>query len=204
MIGQMGSFARPSAGLGDVLDLYLHGYVSSRALNLAREGAAGLPVTVSATHVDGLVLALTPNNHSYNYRSAVLFGHAELVTDEEEKMYAMELITNAVVPNRWENSRVPPTKAEMTSTGILRMKVQAGSGKIRAGMPGEDRHDLENESVVGRVWTGIVPVWSQMGEPVVGPNNRVDTVPSYLSEFVTDGNSLAKEIAMEQTSKAKA
>lgn len=97
MIGQMGSFARPSADTGDVLDLYLHGYVSSRIVNQARgagsdgeeeEKKKGLPLTAAATHVDGLVLSLTPNSHSYNYRSAVLFGHAELVTDVAEKLWA--------------------------------------------------------------------------------------------------------------------
>ena len=70
MIGQMGSFQRPSADLGEVQDLYLHGYVSSRIMRLSRDpGDAGqekgLPVSVAASHVDGLVLALTPNSHSY-------------------------------------------------------------------------------------------------------------------------------------------
>ena len=98
MIGQMGSFARPSADTRDVLDLYLHGYVSAQVANLARKAGAGgqegdekgtgLPLTVAATHLDGFVLSLTPNSHSYNYRSAVLFGHALLVTNVEEKLWA--------------------------------------------------------------------------------------------------------------------
>jgi uncharacterized protein len=210
MIGQMGSFDRPSASIGDVLDLYLHGYVSSRVLNLARkntdgtadEGAKkGLPITVSATHVDGLILALTPHNHSYNYRSAVLFGHAELVTDDEEKLYAMELITSSVVPNRWANSRLPPTKTEMTSTGVLKVKIHAGSAKIRVGMPGENKFDLEDDSVTSRVWTGVVPVWTQLGEPLVGPANKVAKIPDYISEYIKDENSLAKETALEQAKK---
>ncbi|KAI0125249.1 hypothetical protein BJ170DRAFT_496448 [Xylariales sp. AK1849] len=212
MIGQMGSFSRPSADAGEVLDLYLHGYVSSRLLNLSRDQDAssggraqaretGLPVTVSATHVDGLVLALTPNNHSYNYRSAVLFGHAELVADAAEKLYAMELITNAVVPDRWRNSRVPPTKGEMSSTGLLRVKIVAGSAKIRSGMPGDDKADAENEEVTGRVWTGVVPVWSQMGEPIPSPENKVGSVPAYIGEFVSDGNAWAGEAAVEQATK---
>ncbi|VUC22388.1 unnamed protein product, partial [Clonostachys rosea] len=74
MIGQMGSFDRPSADEGDPLDLYVHGYVSSRLMNLGREGdgeSAGMPVCASATHVDGLVLALSSFSHNYNYRSAV-------------------------------------------------------------------------------------------------------------------------------------
>jgi nitroimidazol reductase NimA-like FMN-containing flavoprotein (pyridoxamine 5'-phosphate oxidase superfamily) len=75
MIGQMGSFTHPSRGLGDPLDCYLHGYVSSRIMNLSRkEGIKGLPVCIAASKVDGLVLTLTPNSHNYNYRSSVLFG----------------------------------------------------------------------------------------------------------------------------------
>ena len=101
MIGQMGSFARPSADTRDVLDLYLHGYVSAQVANLARKAGSaggheggdegtetGLPLTVAATILDGFVLSLTPNSHSYNYRSAVLFGHALLVTNVEEKLWA--------------------------------------------------------------------------------------------------------------------
>lgn len=210
MIGQMASFARPSADVGDVLDLYLHGYVSSRLLNLSRNDSAegvqaeqrGLPVTISATHVDGLVLALTPNNHSYNYRSATLFGHAELVDNVDEKLYAMEVITNGVVPNRWRNSRVPPTKGEMASTGLLRVKIAAGSGKIRSGMPGDEKFDLDNEEVTSKVWTGVVPVWTHMGEPMAGPDNKVARVPGYVAEFVKDSNSWTKELAVEQATKA--
>lgn len=214
MIGQMGSFARPSADVGEVLDLYLHGYISSRMLNFSRNKnnnananstestqQKGLPVTISATHVDGLVLALTPNNHSYNYRSATLFGYAELVDDAEEKLYAMEAITNGVVPDRWRNSRVPPTKGEMASTGLLRVKVAAGSAKIRSGMPGDEKFDLENGEVTGRVWTGVVPVWTAMGEPMAAPDNKVGRVPGYVDEFVKDGNSWARELAVEQANK---
>ncbi|KAH8662020.1 flavin-nucleotide-binding protein [Xylariales sp. PMI_506] len=219
MIGQMGSFERPSAGTGDVLDLYLHGYISSRLLNLSRKGKykkeeeakeeeeevnGGLPVTVTATLVDGLVLALTPNNHSYNYRSATLFGTAALVTDEAEKLWAMELVTDGVVPGRWSRTRVPPTPAEMASTGLLRVRIASGSAKVRSGPPGDDRHDLENPTVAGAVWTGVVPVWSALGEPVPAPSNRVPEVPGYVADFVRQGNAWAREAAEEQTTKPMA
>ena len=62
---------------------------------------SGLALTIAATKVDGIVLSLTPNSHSYNYRSAVLFGHGRLVEEVEEKLWAMELVTNSVVPDRW-------------------------------------------------------------------------------------------------------
>lgn len=133
MISFVGSFSRPSADLGDVLDLYLHGYVSSRLIRLSRgtkyqnestasvsEGSSnpsgsfpassnsqenttqisGLPVSVVASYVDGLVLTTTPNGHVYNYRSAVVFGYASVVEDEEEKLWAMQKTTDSVVPGQ--------------------------------------------------------------------------------------------------------
>jgi nitroimidazol reductase NimA-like FMN-containing flavoprotein (pyridoxamine 5'-phosphate oxidase superfamily) len=82
MIGALGSFEHPSAGIDEPLDCYLHGYVSSRIMNLANKSgeSEGLPVCVCATLFDGLVLSLTPNSHSMNYRSAVLHGFATIVT----------------------------------------------------------------------------------------------------------------------------
>ncbi|KAI0419366.1 hypothetical protein F5X98DRAFT_334881 [Xylaria grammica] len=214
MIGQMGSFARPSSDIGDVLELYLHGYVSSRFINMSRKsnnsndapGAetepSGLPITVGASHIDGLVLALTPNSHSYNYRSAVLFGHAEIVTDVEEKLWAMELITNSVVRDRYRHTRLPPNNAEMQSTSILRVKIAAGSAKIRSGMPSDNKSDLEDAALLDRVWTGVVPVHYTLGDPMPGPYNRLETLPGYLDEFVRESNQDAKDTAVEAATKA--
>ncbi|KAI1190846.1 hypothetical protein F5B17DRAFT_385300 [Nemania serpens] len=213
MIGQMGSFSRPSSDTGDVLELYLHGYVSSRLINLSRKSSSsgesgngtepsGLPVTVGASHLDGLVLALTPNSHSYNYRSAVLFGHAELVTDAEEKLWAMELITNGVVRDRYRHTRVPPNKAEIQSTSVLRVTVAAGSAKMRSGMPSDDKADREDAALLDRVWTGVVPVHYTLGEPVPGPYNRLEAPPAYLDEFVRESNRDARDAAVAAATKA--
>ncbi|KAH6842879.1 hypothetical protein B0I37DRAFT_206018 [Chaetomium sp. MPI-CAGE-AT-0009] len=200
MIGQMGSFSRPSADLGDVLDLYLHGYVSSRIMKTTRSADSqeeGIPMTIAASHLDGLVLALTPNSHSYNYRSAILFGHATLVTDVAEKLYAMELITNSVVPGRWEHTRVPPNAAEMQSTSVLRVRISAGSAKIRTGEPHDERADLEDGALLDRVWTGVVPVYTVRGEPVAGGYNRVGEVPGYLEGWRAEVNKDSEEYARE-------
>ncbi|KAM4062693.1 pyridoxamine 5'-phosphate oxidase domain-containing protein [Hirsutella rhossiliensis] len=193
MIGQMGSFDRPSASLGDPLDVYLHGYVSARIFNTGRAaGSQGMPVCVAASHVDGLVLALSAFNHSYNYRSAVLFGHATIVDDEEEKLFAMQLITDSVVPGRWQNTRLPPTRAEMQSTSILRVKIASGSAKIHEGSAVDDKHDLANEDALNSIWTGVVPVYTAMGSPLPGPHNRVE-LPEYASEFLDQFNQESKE-----------
>ncbi len=194
MIGQMGSFSRPSASLGDTLDCYLHGYVSSRIMNLARSSSSssdagkGLPVCIAASKVDGLVLTLTPNSHNYNYRSAVLFGHANLVESVEEKLWAMELITNSVVPDRWRHTRVPPNAAEMSSTQILRVKIDSGSAKVREGIPNDEKVDLGNEETMGSVWTGVLPLYEQFGEPVPGPYNQVAEVPKHVKTYREEFN----------------
>jgi uncharacterized protein len=184
LIGQMGSFSRPSATISDPLDLYLHGYVSSRLMNVSRSSSSpGLPVCIAASKVDGLVLTLTPNSHNYNYRSAVLFGHATLVTDLEEKLWAMELITNSVVPDRWRHTRVPPNAAEMQSTQILKVKIDSGSAKVREGVPNDELCDLGDQGVLDAVWTGVLPLSEQFGEPVPGPYNVVKEVPAHVTEY---------------------
>ncbi|KAK1774077.1 LOW QUALITY PROTEIN: hypothetical protein QBC45DRAFT_455023 [Copromyces sp. CBS 386.78] len=204
MIGQMGSFSRPSADLGHVLDLYLHGYVSSRLMNLARTSPSpsggeegeeeGIPLTLTATLLDGYVLSLTPNSHSYNYRSAILFGHATPVVDPAEKLWAMELVTNSVVPQRYQNTRTPPNNAEMQSTSILRVKIKAGSAKIRSGEPHDERADMNDEELRQKAWVGVVPAWIQFGEPVAG---GVDKVPRYLEEWRVEGNEERRREAYE-------
>ena len=183
--GQMGSFDRPSADLDDPLDCYIHGYVSSRLMKLARSsaGGEGLPLTIAATKVDGLVLSLTPFSHSYNYRSAVLFGYGQVVESDEEKDWAMRLITDSVVTGRWENSRTPPDGGELSSTTILKVRIVSGSGKIREGGPGEDKKDAGKEEVVSKIWTGVVPVWETIGEPVASKTNRVQELPEHIRAF---------------------
>ena len=71
----------------------------------------------------------------------------------------MRLITNSVVPGRWEHSRTPPDGGELSSTTILKVRVVSGSGKIREGGPGDDKKDMENGDVADKYWTGVVPIW---------------------------------------------
>ncbi|KAF3388410.1 hypothetical protein F1880_003856 [Penicillium rolfsii] len=196
MIGQMGSYEFPSAGLDEPLDCYLHGYVSSRIMNLARSSEGeGLPICVATSKVDGLILSLTPNSHSYNYRSAILHGYAKLVTDEEEKLWAMKLITNSVLADRWDNSRVPPDRAEMQSTVILKVKVVDGSGKIRDGGVSDEKKDYGNEEITNRIWTGVVPVWETYGQPVPSGNGKLGKVPEHITSFIEAKNAQNRALA---------
>lgn len=157
----------------------------------------GIPVCVAATQLDGFVLALTPFNHSCNYRSAVIFGHAHLVTDDAERSHAMQLITNNLVPSRWENSRVPPTSSELKSTGILRVEIESASAKVRAGTTGEDRKDLKDEEMRKGVWTGVVPTYLTMGKPVEAPTNMRKGTPEYLKEWVEEENRKGERYACD-------
>ncbi|KAL9117188.1 MAG: hypothetical protein Q9187_006278, partial [Circinaria calcarea] len=197
MLGHMGNFSSPDADPAtEPLDLYIHGYISSRLMRLPENAPeridteeSGLPVCVSAAHLDGIVLALTPFHNSMNYRSAVLHGYAQPVTGAEEKLWAMQLITEGILPGGWNNARVPPTQAELQSTQILRVRVKSASAKVRAGGPSEDRKDLKDAELRKRVWTGVVPVWEMWGEPIKAEENEKEGgLPEYIRRVEESGN----------------
>lgn len=132
MLGCTGSFSPTNSSsapdANSAQDLYIHGYISGRIFKTSSSsGAPGLPITVAASFLDGLVLSLTPFHNSCNYRSAVVYGYASLVDDEAEALYAMKIITDNMLPERWAKSRSPPTKAELASTAILRVRIESVS-----------------------------------------------------------------------------
>jgi nitroimidazol reductase NimA-like FMN-containing flavoprotein (pyridoxamine 5'-phosphate oxidase superfamily) len=194
MLGCTGSFTNQSADpASSSQDIYIHGYVSGRIFKSGKNAdGEGLPITISATFLDGLVLSLTPFHNSCNYRSAVVYGYASIVDDEEEALYAMKLITDNLIPQRWEKSRTPPTSAELKSTSILKVRVESASAKIRVGGPSEDRADLKNAELVKNTWTGVVPYWGTWGQPVEGKENGCAEVEPYIEEW-----------AVKETSKAR-
>jgi uncharacterized protein len=114
-----------------------------------------------ATILDGYVMALAPFHNSCNYRAAVVFGYGSVVEDEEEVLYGLKLITNNTMPQRWENSRNPPTKSEITSTAVLKVRIETASTKIRRGTAGDDDFDLKDPSN-DKYWTGVVPTYMQV------------------------------------------
>jgi hypothetical protein len=109
----------------------------------------------------------------------------------------MELVTNSVVPSRWPNTRVPPNAGEMASTQILRVTIDSGSAKVREGVPNDEKCDLDNDDVLDKVWTGVLPLYEQFGEPVPGPYNRVEEVPDHVREYVDECNQRNFEYATE-------
>jgi nitroimidazol reductase NimA-like FMN-containing flavoprotein (pyridoxamine 5'-phosphate oxidase superfamily) len=173
--------------------IYLHGSSTARMFKLLADRET--PVCIAATTMQGVVLALTPFHNSCNYASAVAHGYASLVTSEAERLYALTRITDDLIPHRWDNSRNPPTKAEMTSTSVLKVNIVSASAKIRVGGPSDDRNDLKDPNVVGKIWTGIVPTWTQYGEPVASSYNEVQKVPSYIRTWIKEENQKGEKAA---------
>ncbi|KXL45121.1 hypothetical protein M433DRAFT_115610 [Acidomyces richmondensis BFW] len=190
MLGAIGQYKDD-----DEPHIYLHGSSVARLFRLTANSEVAL--CVCGTLFDGYVLALAPFHNSCNYRSAVCFGHGSVTTDPEEILFALQLITNNTIPERWENSRSTPTKSELTSTAVLKMRIETGSAKTRAGGPSDEKSDLKNSELVDRTWIGVVPTYTVLGEPVEGANNRVKQVPEYLSDWVADVNSLNEQKAID-------
>ena len=139
--------------LGDLL--YLHGSSANSSIMAGN----GQQVCVTVTHLDGLVCARSVFNHSMNYRSAVVFGVARLVTDPEEKLLALRTITEHLVPGQWSYVR-QPSKKELAATAALALPLTEASVKIRSGGPSDEPEDYELD-----LWAGVVPVTSGFGEP---------------------------------------
>ena len=138
--------------------LVLHGSPASRALRTARDG--GVDVCVTATIVDGLVLARSAFHHSINYRSVVVYGRATKVEDPAAKAEALHALVEHVLAGRSEGCREPDDH-ELRSTLVLSVPLEEASAKVRTGPPLDDDHDLGLP-----VWAGHVPLHVVAGDPV--------------------------------------
>lgn len=121
--------------------LYVHGSTGSRPLRAAGLADPGLPVCLTVTHVDGLVLARSAFHHSINYRSVVVHGLAYDVTDPEEKRQALDALVDHVVPGRAADSR-PANKKELAATAVIRLDLTEVSAKLRTGGVNDEPEDL--------------------------------------------------------------
>ena len=142
------------ARVGDVV--YLHGSTASR---LVRTLASGAPCSVTATLLDGIVLARSAFHHSANYRSVTVLGRARLVEAEDERMRALQAFTDQLVPGRWEHVR-PPNRKEMKGTQVLALALDEASAKMRTGPPVDDDEDMDRD-----VWAGELPLALQVAQP---------------------------------------
>jgi uncharacterized protein len=166
------------ARVGDLL--YVHGSAASRTL---RTLGGGLPACVTATLLDGIVLARSLFEHSVNYRSVVVIGHAETVTEPEEKLAALEGFTEKLLPGRWQDARRPSRK-ELKATSVLRLPLDEASAKVRIGPPDDgDSPDAELD-----VWAGVIPLVVRSLPPVPDPALRPGIrIPDYVSNYRRPG-----------------
>ncbi|MFF5370395.1 pyridoxamine 5'-phosphate oxidase family protein [Streptomyces sp. NPDC013187] len=155
--------------------LYVHGSTGSRPLRAAGQADPGLPVCLTVTHVDGLVLARSAFHHSINYRSVVVHGVAHDVTDPEEKRQALDALVDHVVPGRSADSR-PANKKELAATAVIRLDLDEVSAKLRTGGVNDEPEDLALPH-----WAGVVPVRRTYGTPLSDSALAPGTeLPDYL------------------------
>jgi uncharacterized protein len=150
--------------------LYLHGSPAARMLK-----GDGEPICVTATLLDGLVLARSAFHSSMNYRSVVVLGRGRRVIDDEEKMSASEAIVEHVQPGRWADCRWPSDE-ELRKTSFLAIDLNEASAKVRTGPPKDEAEDMDLEH-----WAGVVPVSLAKGVPQEDPDAvRRLRLPTYL------------------------
>jgi uncharacterized protein len=142
--------------------LYWHGSSASRMLRTQRNG---IPVCVTVSHVDGLVLARCAFRHSLNYRAVMAFGTAAIVEDEREKEAGFNAFIERIYPGRTGLMR-PIAPQELKATTLMGMTIEEASAKIRADGPLDLEADHEADC-----WAGVVPISQQLGAPI--PDDRV-------------------------------
>ncbi|MGH9503696.1 MAG: pyridoxamine 5'-phosphate oxidase family protein [Terriglobales bacterium] len=169
------SFVIPTAygRTGD--NLYIHGSAASRMLRNLDKGVA---VCVTVTLLDGLVLARSIFNHSMNYRSVVVLGTAVAVFEAKEKLEALRLLSEHILPGRWAESRQPNEK-ELKQTLVMRLPIEEFSAKVREGPPIDDEEDYSFPT-----WAGVIPLQMVAGNSINDPRLDPNTpVPEYARAY---------------------
>lgn len=146
---------RPCAGDPDAYEVLIHGSVANAMMRAGRD----LDVCVTVTIVDGLVVARSPFHNSMNYRSVVVRGTATAITEPADKLAALQVINDHIVPI-WDTAR-PPSDVDLKQTSVLALPLTETSAKVRTGDPIDDDSDLD-----GPHWAGVVPLTATWGDPV--------------------------------------
>jgi nitroimidazol reductase NimA-like FMN-containing flavoprotein (pyridoxamine 5'-phosphate oxidase superfamily) len=155
--------------------LYIHGSAASRML---KEINQGIPVCVTVTLLDGLVLARSIFNHSMNYRSVIILGQARIVDDPAEKLEALRRLSEHIIPGRWEDSR-SPNERELKATTVLRLPIEEFSAKVRQGPVVDDAEDMAYPT-----WAGILPLPVVPGTPIPDEKMAAEIpVPNYVKTY---------------------
>jgi len=155
--------------------LYWHGSAASRML---RSQAAGIPVCLTVTLLDGLVMARSGFHHSVNYRSVMAFGQARKIEEPAEKQAAVEAYIERLYPGRNASLR-PITGQELKATAVLGMAIDEASAKIRVGPPVDDEPDYDLP-----IWAGVIPIRQVVGAAIPDPRLKAGIArPAHLSPY---------------------
>ena len=159
--------------------LFIHGSAASRMLRGMKEG---LPVCVTVTLIDGLVLARSIFNHSINYRSVVILGKARSVEEPEEKLAALRALSEHILPGRWDDVR-QPNERELKKTAVLGLSIEEFSAKMRTGPPLDDPEDYSFPT-----WAGVLPLELTARKPISDPNLQPGwEIPESLRSYSRKG-----------------
>ena len=164
-------FSIPTAFVRYDDKIYIHGSVGSHFI---REIEKGIPVCISVTLMDALVVARSAFHHSINYRSVILFAQAEKIEDPELKKSAFEWLTNKIVPGSWNYLR-PIKENEISKTTALAFSLREASAKVRTGMPVDDEEDLELP-----IWSGLIPLHTSRLTPIADSFSGNIPLPTHL------------------------
>lgn len=168
-------FVIPTIHARDGNRLLMHGLKGGRLLQAI---ASGAQICVTITLIDGLVVARSAFHHSMGYRSVVLFGSGSVIDDADEKLAALERITNHIVPGRWDDAR-PPNAKELKQTTVVALPIDAASAKSRDLLPSDDEEDYALP-----IWAGYVPLRLTAGTPAIDPKQQVDVpMPDYIRHY---------------------
>ena len=155
--------------------LFIHGSQASRMLRTLEKG---IDLCVTVTLIDGLVLARSAFHHSMNYRSVVVFGRAKVVDDREEKLAALLVLSEHMIPGRWADVR-GPSESELQQTTVLSLPLAEASAKVRTGPPLDEEEDYDLPA-----WAGVIPLRLTAGAPVDDPRLKARiAAPDYAQRF---------------------
>ncbi|WP_212003189.1 pyridoxamine 5'-phosphate oxidase family protein [Chitinophaga sp. HK235] len=164
-------FSIPTAFVRHENKIYIHGSVGSHFI---REIEKGLPVCITVTLLDAIVVAKSAFNHSVNYRSVVIFGTPEKIEEPTLKTEAFKWLTEKFVPNSWDYLR-PLKDSDSRKTTVLAFSLDEASAKMRSGMPGEDEDkDLP-------IWSGIIPIETRRLAPITEECSAGVPLPPHLT-----------------------
>lgn len=157
--GEHGFMVVPTVYGFDDSHVYVHGSVASQSL------AAGAEYCLTVTVVDGLVLARSVFEHAVNYRSAMIYAVPRVITDDEEKLAGLRLVSEHLAPGQWDYVRRPSRK-ELAATRLLAMTLDEASVKVRTGPP----DDGDSPDAALGLWAGELPLEARWGQPVPDPS----------------------------------